>query len=111
MTDTLIKFLLTSGIQLLGKFIPFLGTFLAGPFGFIAGWAISYLSGILYDWIARMARFAAIDSQAYKDLGDAKIAAQELKSVQLNTEATKEDHAKAIADFAARVSVLGKFRL
>lgn len=111
MSNDLIKALLSLGIQLLGKFIPFLGTFLAGPFGFIAGWAISYLSGVLYDWIAQMARFAAIDSQAHKDLTEAKVASEELNKVQTNPQATKEEHEKALAEFAARVRTLGKFRL
>lgn len=111
MSNELIKALLSIGIQLLGKFIPFLGTFLAGPFGFIAGWAISYLSGVLYDWIEQMARFAAIDSQAQKDLTEAKAAKDALAVVQSNPETTKEQRAKAISDFAARVALLGKFRL
>jgi hypothetical protein len=111
MSKELIKILLGIGIQLLGKLIPFLGTFLAGPLGFVAGVAISYLSGILYDWIEKMARFAAIDSQAMKDLNLAKAASEALVDVQTNTLATKEEHVKALADFATRVGVLGKFKL
>jgi uncharacterized membrane protein YbaN (DUF454 family) len=110
-SDTIIKALLSLGINILGKFIPFLGSFLAGPFGFIAGWVISYLSGVLYDWIAQMARFAKIDSQAHKDLADATAAGQALKAAQNNPSLTKEEHAKALSDFAIRVRTLGKFRL
>lgn len=109
--NAVIKSLLSLGISALGKLIPALGGFIGGPFGFIATLAISWLSGILYDMVERMARFAKIDSQAQKDLSDAKSAGADLKKVQEDPATTKEEREKAISAFADRVRALGKFRL
>lgn len=107
----LIKFLLTMGVQLLGKAIPFLGGFVGGPLGFLASWAIGYLTGVLYDWIERLAKFAEIDSDVADKVTKAKEATAALNAVQKNKEATHEQHEKAIAEFIARHRDLGRLRL
>lgn len=110
-TKDVIKALLALGIQLLGKFIPVLAGFLGGPLGFLAGWAISFLSGLLYDWVEKLARYASIDHEVHTDIVAAKAADIALVLVQNNKDATEAEHAKAIADFTAAVSKLGRFKL
>ena len=63
MSESVIKLLLQAGIALLGKLIPALGSFLGGPLGFLAGWAISFLRGLLLDWVAQLERFGKVDGR------------------------------------------------
>lgn len=109
--DVLIKAFLTWGITQLGMLIPWLGGFLAGPLGFIVEPLIGYATGLLYDWVSRLARYSAIDKQVGEDLSAAKSAQAALTVVQNNPQATEAEHAAALAEFTNRVRTLGKFRL
>lgn len=107
----IIKALLSLGIQGLTMLIPFIGSLAGGPFGFLVGWAISWLSGMLVDWIGRLARYNAIDADIAAKKTTLVTAQQKLAAAQVSATATKEDHAKAIADFMAAASAFGQFRV
>lgn len=111
MSKEVIKALLSLAIQVLGKLIPALGGLLGGPLGWLAGLAISYLSGLLYDLVERLARFASIDAQVHKDLAGAKVAQAVLVAAQKNPNTTEAERAKALEDFTSAVRSLGKFKL
>lgn len=111
MSKESIKVLLQFGIGLLSKLIPWLGGFVGGPFGFIASWAIGWLTGKLFDWLEQMERFKAIDDQVKKDVADAKVAQGALRQIQDDKNSTGEQRAKALDDFAAAVRKLGRFKL
>lgn len=111
MSESVIKALLQLGIQLAGRLIPWLGGFLAGPFGFIASFLISWLTGKLYAWLEQMARYNKIDVEVQADLVAAKDAQVNLRKVQDDKNATGEQRAKALADFTTAVGKFGRFKL
>lgn len=106
-----IKVLLQVGVQLLGKLIPFLGTFLGGPLGFIASWLIGLATDALYDWLDRLATFAEIDNDVREKLPIAREARDKLRKIQKDPLATEEDLEKARQDFLNKHRDLGRVRL
>lgn len=100
----IIKALLSLGIKGLSMLIPFIGTLAGGPFGFLVSWAISYLSGLLVKWIAQVAAYNAVDADLAAKKAPLVAAQQALAAAQASPTTTKEEHAKAIADFMAAAS-------
>ena len=109
--EPLIKLLLTLGVQVLAKVIPSLAGLLGGPFGFLVSWAISFLTGVLYKWAEKLARYRKIDIAAEADRKAVEQKQLALEAMQKNPNRTEEERAKAIADFAAAVSKFGNIRL
>jgi len=109
LNKAVIQALLQLGIKLLGLAIPWLGILLGGPLGWLAGFAISWLTGVVYDLVARYARLTAIDSVVEKQVTAAKNATDALKAVQTNAQATAQEREKALADFKVAVRALTKF--
>lgn len=101
MSPELWKILLTLGVQLLGKLIPALGGLLGGPLGWIIGLIIPYLSGLLFDWAEKLARFNAIDKRVADIVNEAVRTREEFIRVNENLVASPEERAKAYEDFKA----------
>lgn len=103
MSESIIKLLLQVGIQALGKIIPALGGFLGGPLGFLATLAISWLSGLLFDWIEKLRKFGAVDKR-YLDIANGVKAANDAYiAVVDKPDSTSEQKAKAYDDFKAAI--------
>lgn len=103
------KVLLSLGIVVLKKLIPWLGTLLGGPLGFIASFAIGYLTDILYDMVERYMRFAAIDNEVKKQIEIAKEETKNFEAVQKNNEASVEE--KTVAKEKLRVALVTLSRI
>lgn len=108
----IIKALLSLGISLLGKFIPFLATLTGMPvIGWIIGLGVSYLSGVLYKMIETWARYNAIDNAVSKEVTEAQKKTEELKIIQNDPTATEADRAKKLEEFRLAVRNLTKYRV
>lgn len=105
------KVLLSLGIAVLKKLIPWLGTLLGGPLGFIASFAIGYLTDILYDMVERYMRFSAIDKEIKAQVENAKQETQNFKAVQNNPEASIEEKSVAKEKLRASLIVLSRIKL
>ena len=104
----ILKALLTWGVQLIGKsLLPWLGSLMGGPFGFLVSWGISYFTSLLYDMVERLARFGEIDKK-WKEEADNMIAAQ--KKLQEAYE-KKELDDQAVQDFLDAADKLSKYKL
>lgn len=101
----LTKALLQLGIGLLSKFVPFLGTLLGGPLGWIAGWLLGKATDLLYQLVEQYLKFKEIDREVAKDLDAARIATEELKK------STEADKSEAMEKFKLAVRDLGRLRL
>lgn len=101
MSESLIKLLLQGGIRALGAIIPALGSFLGGPFGFLASMAINFLTGILYSMVERLSRYAGVDARILAVVAEAKVTTAALEAVERDPQATQEQKDKAYEDFKA----------
>lgn len=106
--EPIIKALLGIGVSLLTSLIPALA---GGIPGMILGWLVPWLTGLLYDWVSRLAAYNKIEADTQIRLNNAKSKQAALAAIQSNPNATKEEHEKAIAEFAAAVSALGRRRM
>lgn len=99
------KILLELGIGLLSKFVPFLGTLLGGPLGWIAGWLLGKATDVLYTLVEQYLKFKEIDREVQTKLDAAKLATGVLKN------SSKENRADALQKFKDSVRDLGRLRL
>jgi hypothetical protein len=107
----LTKIILGLGITVVKALIPWLGTLLGGPLGFVASWAAGYLAGLLYDLVERYARFAAIDSEVLGQVQVAKTETAAFKAVQDNPASTPEVKNAAKEKLRLALIALGRVQL
>jgi hypothetical protein len=107
----LTKAILGLGISVLKYLIPWLGSLLGGPLGIVAGWAVSYLTGLLYDMVERYMRLAAIDNEVKKQIEIAKEETKNFEAIQKNNEATIEEKSVAKEKLRLALITLGRIKL
>lgn len=103
--EALTKLILQLGIGLLSKFVPFLGTLLGGPLGWIAGWLLGKATDLLYTMVERYLKFKQIDRDIQMKLDAAKLATGVLRNSSV------ENRTDALQKFKDSVRDLGRLRL
>lgn len=105
------KLILQVGIGLLSKFVPFLGTLLGGPLGWLAGWVLGKATDALYLLIDRYLKFKDIEHEVAARLITAKLATDALKVLEVKTDVSKDEKDAALAAFRLAVRDLGRVKL
>lgn len=109
--SALTKLLLQLGIGLLTKFVPFLGTLLGGPLGWLAGWLLGKATDWLYTLIERYLKFKEIDREVAARLITAKIATDALNALEGKKDVPAQEKNAAMEAFRNAVRDLGRVKL